>query len=225
VTGATGWLTFDCYGTLVDWRSGMEEALRSVAPDHVAELLTAYHRFEPSFQTAQPFPSYRTVLTEGLRAAAEATSVSLSESQLSVLADSMPQWPVFPETARVLQELRDQGWGLGILSNVDDEVIAATLPQLQAPIDVVITSAQVRSYKPALPHFRAFEASVGAPAPWLHVACSWFHDVVPAHTMQVPAIFINRENEVSDTDVVEATLPDLTGLPEAVAQYVRRTSS
>ena len=215
------WLTFDCYGTLVDWRAGMESALCSVAPDHVQELLAGYHRAEPELELRRPLLPYREVLRLGLETSGRENGIALTSQQTNVLADTMASWPVFPETGRVLQQLRDLGWRLAILSNVDDEIIAGTLQQLGDHFDEVITSQQVGSYKPDLGHFETFRSRC-EPGAWLHVACSWVHDVEPATSLGTPTVFVNRENEAHDTSRVAATLSDLTGLPDNVQDQFHR---
>jgi 2-haloacid dehalogenase len=219
-----GWLTFECYGTLVDWRTGMEQALATIEPTKVPALLAGYHRAEPGLQLARPTAPYREVLRDGLRASAAENLVQLTDEQEYALADTMATWPVFPETAEVLKTLKDADWKLGILSNVDNEVIERTLPQLGIDIDLVVTSQDVGSYKPALPHFLTFRDRIRPPEHgWVHVACSMTHDVQPARAMGVPAVLIDREQVPHEPDEVLATLPDLTPLPDTVERY--RSSS
>lgn len=215
-----GWLTFDCYGTLVDWRTGMERALATIEPTKVAELLTGYHQEEPHLQRARPVARYREILRAGLRASAATNLVHVEPEQEYALADTMSTWPVFPETPEVLRSLQGAGWRLGILSNVDNDVITQTLPQLGVDIDMVITSEDVESYKPALAHFEAFRNRARPDEDgWLHVACSLAHDVQPAQAMGVPAVFINREQVNHNPGEVLATLPDLHRLPHTVEGY------
>jgi 2-haloacid dehalogenase len=219
---ATGWLTFDCYGTLVDWRKGMTDALRSVAGGRAEDLLDAYHRHEASQQATTPFPSYRQVLHDALSLAARDLGLDLGDGQLHVLGDTMAAWPAFDETASTLNQLRSDGWRLGILSNVDNEVVRRTVDELGAPIDLVITAEDVRSYKPAAGHFETFRRHLESPdVPWLHVACSLYHDVEPANRIGTPAVFVNREGvSTAGIDVV-AVLPDLHELPVVVRPYLQ----
>jgi len=218
MTTARGWLTFDCYGTLVDWRSGMESALARVDPVRVDDLLAGYHRAEPALQQQRPLLSYREVLRDGLLASAGELGIDVPDGLDTVLADTMPTWQPFAETAEVLQALRAAGWRLAILSNVDDDVIAQTLELLGAPIDVVVTAQEVGSYKPGLAHFEEFRRRAQpAEGRWIHVACSWVHDVVPARRLGVPAVFVDREGEDRDPAQVVGVLPDLTRLPDTLA--------
>lgn len=218
MTTERGWLTFDCYGTLVDWRTGMEDALARVDPARVADLLAGYHRAEPALQQRRPLLSYREVLRDGLLTSARELGIDVPDALSTVLADTMPTWQPFAETAEVLRELRAAGWRLAILSNVDDDVIARTLDLLGAPIDIVVTAEDVGSYKPDLGHFEEFRRRARpVEGRWVHVACSWFHNVLPAARAGVPSVFVDREREGRDPAQVVGVLPDLTGLPDTLA--------
>lgn len=218
-----GWLTFDCYGTLVDWRTGMSRALESLGTGRVDELLAGYHRYEPGLQQARPLLPYREVLRAGLAASARGLGLELEDAQESVLADTMSSWPPFPETASILNELRNDGWRLGILSNVDNDIMSATLSVLGAPIDVVITSEDIQSYKPDLPHFQEFRRVTSAPAgAWVHVACSWTHDILPSRLLGVPSVFVNREREAHDAALVLGVTKDLLEVPDILDYQLPR---
>jgi 2-haloacid dehalogenase len=118
------WATFDCYGTLVDWLGGMRAALQAIAPDGAERLLCAYHELEPAVQ-GEHFRRYRDVLAETLRRAAAREGVAFSPEGEHVLAETLPGWPVFDDVAPALNDLRKGDWRLAILSNVDDDLIAA----------------------------------------------------------------------------------------------------
>lgn len=218
-----GWLTFDCYGTLIDWRTGMSRALASIDSARVDELLAGYHRYEPGLQQARPTLSYKEVLRIGLAASARGLGMELNDAQARVLGYTMPTWPAFSETSSVLNRLRDDGWQLGILSNVDNDILNQTLPLLGAPIDLVVTAERVGSYKPDLAHFREFVRDA-APAEgrWVHVACSWTHDVLPARLLGIPSIFVNRENEQHDPSLVLGVTSDLLDVPDILDSHLPR---
>ncbi|MCI0568796.1 MAG: HAD-IA family hydrolase, partial [Acidobacteria bacterium] len=110
------------------------------------------------------------------------------------LPESLPAWPPFPDTNEALLRLSVAGYRLGILSNVDDDLLAATCRHFSIPFDFAITAQQVRSYKPAHAHFHAARNRVG-PDRWLHAAQSFFHDVVPAAELGIHAAWINRKRE------------------------------
>ncbi|MEC4612986.1 HAD-IA family hydrolase [Tsukamurella tyrosinosolvens] len=219
------WLTFDCYGTLVDWRSGMIDALRSVAGDDADGLLTAYHRYEPVVQTENPTWSYRAVLREGVRRAALACAIDLDAEQSDVLGRTLTLWPVFPDTEHALRELRDCGYRLAILSNVDRELLDQTIAGLGVPFDEVVTSSEIGSFKPAAPHFDTFaERTGGDHDSWIHVACSWYHDVIPADRRGVRSVFVNREHSAEGPAPATAVLDDLEDLPATVDRLFGRAA-
>ena len=215
------WATFDCYGTLVDWLGGMRAAISRVASGHVEELLHAYHEREPMVQAEQPFRRYRDVLAETLTRAAAAERLTLAEPGASVLADTLPDWPVFPDVGPALEDLRTAGWRLAILSNVDDDLLAGTRHRLPVPIDLAVTAEQVRAYKPAEAHFAAFRDRA-APDAWVHVAQSTFHDLIPARQLGLPRVWINRLGEPDAGGAADAVLPGLGGLAEAVERVAAR---
>jgi FMN phosphatase YigB (HAD superfamily) len=125
----------------------------------------------------------------------------------------LPSWPAFPEVGNVLQALRDRGWKLGILSNTDPDLLAASLRQISTPVDITITAAEAGSYKPARGHWDAFYRETGAdPGRHVHVGASLYHDIAPARDLDIRAIWINRLGERSDLPRA-AELPDLTKLP------------
>jgi 2-haloacid dehalogenase len=207
------WVTFDCYGTLVDWLAGMRAAIASVAPDDAGRLLAAYHEEEPKVQ-AEGFRRYRDVLAEALTRATAREDVALAPGQEQVLGDTLPDWPVFGDVPEALGRLRDDGWRLALLSNVDDDLVAGTIPHLGVPIDAVVTAERVGSYKPALGHFDTFRAEQ-APDHWVHVAQSLFHDIEAVAPMGLPSVWINRQGE-PDPGLATATLPGLRELPETL---------
>lgn len=211
------WLTFDCYGTLVDWRTGMTEALRSVAGADADRLLAQYHQNEPGVQTEHPSWRYQDVLRESLRRASIECEVDLNDEQLRVLGDTLTSWPVFPDTFTTLSTLREQGYKMGILSNVDRELLLETIDGINVPIDLAITSSDIGSFKPGAPHFDIFQESTGTDRnSWIHVACSWFHDIVPSDRQGIKSVFINREESTDGPAPATAVLPDLINLPDTV---------
>lgn len=210
------WVSFDCYGTLVDWRSGMRDALASVAGKDAERLLRAYHDFEYTVET-EDFRPYAYVLAESLRRAAARERVELPERGDEVLGQTLPHWPIFPDVADALGRLRELGWKLAILSNVDRDLIAGTLARMPVEFDMVITAQDVASYKPALAHFTTFRRRAEArPGQWAHVACSVFHDISPAKELAVPAIWIDREATGQLAPQADESLGDLTVLPGAL---------
>jgi 2-haloalkanoic acid dehalogenase type II len=191
-------LTFDCYGTLIDWERGISEAFAAAAhADGVAldlgAVLRAYHEVEPRVQ-AERYRRYRDVLALTARGVADRLGWTLPPGRESFLAESLPSWPPFPDTNDALRRLKGAGHRLIILSNVDDDLLAGTRHHLAVEFDAVITAEQVGSYKPAAGHFAAARTQIGD-GRWLHVAQSYFHDVQPARALGVATAWINRKGE------------------------------
>jgi 2-haloacid dehalogenase len=211
------WATFDCYGTLIDWESGIAATLQRLWPNTDRQrLLTRYHAVEPLIQEGRSL-AYREVIARALRAIAAIEGLPLASDQEYALADSLPSWPAFPEVPTALRELRDRGWKLAILSNTDPDLLAASLQQqIGVPVDLTITATEAGSYKPARGHWDAFYRQSGAdPAQHVHVGASLFHDIAPAHDLGLPAVWINRLHEQSDLPR-DAELTDLSRLPQTL---------
>ncbi|MFI6320078.1 HAD-IA family hydrolase [Nonomuraea sp. NPDC050556] len=209
------WVTFDCFGTLIDWRHGIATLADLVSPGNGARLLAAYNRHEHQVQQAEPTPRYRHVLTETLRRAAAEEKIDLADDDADVLATGIPYWPVFPEVRQALAELRAAGWNLALLTNCDRDIIGQTLRRLRVPFDATVTAEDAGAYKPAHNHFLRFRQSY-EPAQWVHVAQSYFHDVIPAGELGVRCIWVNRHGAPDDPALAHAVLPDLSGLPLAL---------
>jgi 2-haloalkanoic acid dehalogenase type II len=191
-------ITFDCYGTLIDWESGIAEAFaESAAEDGVRldrhAVLGAYAQVEPEVEH-QRYRPYREVLHESASRVAQMLGWRVAYERCTFLALSLPRWKPFADTNAALASLAGAGCRLGILSNVDDDLIAETRKQFSVPFDIVITAQQVRSYKPAPAHFTTARQRIGR-ARWLHAAQSNFHDVVPCNSLGIPTAWINRKGE------------------------------
>jgi 2-haloacid dehalogenase len=217
------WATFDCYGTLVDWNEGIETELARLWPEaDSAFLLERYHEVEPRVQLQGSLP-YREVLGQALVLVAESEGLRLAEGEGSALADSLPSWPVFPEVPGALRELRDRGWSLAVLSNTDPDLLTASLAAVGVPVDLTVTAAEARSYKPAHGHWERFFAETGADRPHhVHVAASLFHDIAPARELGLTAVWINRLGEESELPRA-GELPDLSRLPDTLDSLVPAT--
>jgi 2-haloacid dehalogenase len=211
------WATFDCFGTLIDWRHGIATSAELLFPGRGGELLAAYHRQEPRVQRERPGARYRRVLAEALRRACADLGLSLNTDDADILGETIPHWPAFPEVPSALRELRAAGWRLALLTNCDADIIAHSQRRLGAPIDAVITAELVGSYKPAHGHFTWFAESFGVCRDrWVHVAQSAFHDLRPAGELGVRRIWINRLAEPREDSLADAVLPDLAGLARTV---------
>ncbi len=151
-----------------------------------------------------------------MRALAALEGLPLRPEDEYSFADTLPDWPVFPEVPRSLTTLRDRGWRLAILSNTDPDLLAASIERIRVPIDLTITAAEARSYKPAHGHWqRFFEQSAAARNRHVHVGASPFHDLAPAAQLGLRAVWINRLAEHSESPRA-AELPDLRDLPQTL---------
>jgi 2-haloalkanoic acid dehalogenase type II len=193
-------ITFDCYGTLIDWDGGIADAFAAALAAHGGNLdgrrvLEAYKRIEPVVE-AERYRSYREVLTESTRRVARELGWALPEPSAGFLAESLPSWPPFPDTNPALERLGRAGFHLGILSNVDDDLLAGTRRHFTVPFDLIVTAQQVRSYKPADSHFLAARERIAGKR-WLHAAQSHFHDVVPCRRLGIPVAWVNRKGQAA----------------------------
>jgi len=214
-------ITFDCYGTLVDWDGGIASAFehfastRGLAFDR-AKTLEAYHAAEPEVES-ETYRDYRSVLAETAERAARGLGWSIESGGGAFLPESFDAWTPFDETNLSLERLSRAGIRLGILSNVDDDLLAITRRKLTVDFDLIVTAQQVQSYKPAAGHFVEARTRIGD-ARWLHAAQSYFHDIVPAVTHGIPCAWINRKNEKPDRDErPDRELSNLTGLADWIA--------
>lgn len=210
-------ITFDCYGTLIDWERGIAEAFARAAgerPLDVAALLSAYAAIEPVVE-AEVYRPYREVLVETARRVAAHLGWDLTAEAARFLAESLPSWPPFPDTNPALERLVAAGYRLGILSNVDTDLLTATRRHLTVSFDIIVTAEQTGSYKPAYGHFLRARERIGD-ASWLHAAQSYFHDVAPAVALNVPVAWINRKGETLAEGVPGPVyeVRDLTGLAD-----------
>jgi 2-haloacid dehalogenase len=194
---ADRWATFDCYGTLVDWNSGIGAELERLwGRDERPRLVTRYHELEPEIEAEDPSRPYRDVLTLTLERLAQAEALALPPEEADSLARSLPGWPVFPEVPAALDEARRRGWKLAILSNTDRDFIDASMEAIGVPFEVAIVASEIGSYKPAHGHWDEFFARTDADRErHVHVAGSLFHDVAPANELGLRSVWINRLGE------------------------------
>ena len=214
------WLTFDCFGTLIDWRHGIRTTGELLFPGRGEAFLDAYIALEAEVEEG-PFKRYRAVLTETTRRAAQKLALDLKPDDASALVSTIPHWPPFGDVGPALTELRRQGWKLALLTNCDRDIIALTQRRLPASFDAVVTAEDVSAYKPDPAHFRLFQSTFGSSAgAWIHVAQSYFHDIRPTHELGITRIWVNRQGEKDDPSLADAVVPGLAGLPNAVHRLV-----
>lgn len=212
------WLTFDCFGTLIDWRHGIRTTGELLFPGHGADFLDAYIPLEAGVEGEGAFKRYRAVLAETTRRAAKQLALDLKADDASALVSTIPHWPPFGDVGPALAELRREGWKLALLTNCDRDLIALTQRRLPASFDAVVTAEDVSAYKPNHAHFKLFQSTFGSSADaWIHVAQSYFHDIRPAHELGITRIWVNRQGQKDDPTLADAVISGLGELPGAVA--------
>ena len=208
-------ISFDCYGTLIDWEAGILPALRSVLGRHGktltdAAILELYGEFEAEAESGL-YRKYRDVLSAVVRAFGLRLGFQPDAVDISALSESVPSWPPFSDTAEALRRLKKRYW-LAIISNIDDDLFAETRKHLGVDFDAVITAEQACSYKPSP---RNFELALGALAiprdRLLHVGQSIYHDIIPAQSLGLSTVWVNRKSARPGIGAVRAAegRPDL----------------
>jgi 2-haloacid dehalogenase len=189
-------ITFDCYGTLIDWENGMLAALRPVLSRgrHVSDsqILELYGEIEAELE-AGPYLPYRQVLAQAAREIGRRLGTEISAEEGGAFAESLTRWKPFIDTVPALQALARR-FRLGIISNVDDDLFAETRKKL-APVefDFVVTAQQMRSYKPAHRNFEeAIRRSGLSKDQILHAGQSLYHDIAPANALGIQNVWVNR---------------------------------
>jgi 2-haloacid dehalogenase len=214
--GAFDALTFDCYGTLIDWESGLLAALRPVLAAHGVEhgderLLEAYGRREAELELG-PYRPYREVLAGALRGLAADLGFTPTEGELDAFSQSVRDWPAFADSPAALARLQ-QRFRLGVITNCDDDLFHASNQRLGVEFDWIVTAEQARGYKPGTRGFElAFERMDVARDRILHVAQSLFHDHVPAKRLGLTTVWVDRRagREGSGATPPADARPDLT---------------
>jgi 2-haloacid dehalogenase len=193
------YLTFDCYGTLIDWERGILAALRPVLDRHGIAIaddaaLELYGELE-SAEERGPYRAYRDLLATVMDGFGERLGFVPSADERAALAVSVGDWPPFPDTVEALRALTDR-FRLVILSNIDDDLFALSARHLGVTFAAVVTAQQVGSYKPDPRNFRTLLARLGTtPDRVLHVAQSLFHDIAPANALGLTTVWVNRRHD------------------------------
>ena len=208
-------LTFDCYGTLIDWERGILAAVQSIFRGRrisamPESILQSYVRHEARLE-AQGWRPYREILRGVMTGIAEDCKIQLSGSEAETLVTSLPDWPPFSDTVAALQTLARR-YQLVILSNIDDSLFAETQKRLRTRFVAVITAEQVKSYKPGRAHFLELQRRLGVETQQvLHVAQSLYHDHVPAQALGFRTAWVNRPSRLVGTGLAPAVAvePDI----------------
>lgn len=216
-------LTFDCYGTLVDWRAGLEKSLLALfgaaLMPRMAEVFTAYLETEKEVEAqalADGFRSYRLILAETAIRLGDRLALPISMQAAEQLPEMLGDWPAYEDTVEALRRLKSR-YRLGILSNIDRDLFARTARKLDVAFDFIITAQDVTSYKPGHAHFQAMLEQEGGPENVLHVAQSLYHDGQPANELGLAYVWINRYKDTDDLGVKKvAEYPDLRSLADAM---------
>ena len=227
-------ISFDCYGTLIDWESGILPALRTVLANHDqslpdATILELYGEFEAEAESG-PYQSYRDVLQSVVRGFAGRLQFEATPAEIRSLHESIRAWPPFPDTIAALRELQKR-YKLVVISNIDDDLFAETRNHLNVEFEAVITAQQARSYKPSINNFQlALRRLALSSDRLLHAAQSVYHDVVPARSLGIATVWVNRKSARPGIGAVRAPaglasekrpdlqVPDLASLAAAVSK-------
>jgi len=220
-------LTFDCYGTLIDWETGLLAALREALPGSVDvgddALLETYARHEAEAERP-PYRTYREVLAAGVRGVADDLRLDVGDDAVARFAESVLEWPAFPDSAEALGRLHER-FRLGVITNCDADLFAASSERLGTDFDWVITADAARAYKPALTGFElAFTTIPVSRERILHVAQSLFHDHVPAKQLGLTTVWIDRRHDRPGSGATpparatpDATFPSMQAFADAVS--------
>ncbi len=208
-------LTFDCYGTLINWEDGILGCLHRLLAAHRkdtddATILQLYGDFEARAEQGE-YRCYREVLESVVRQFGQQFGFAPPDKELRSLHESSPNWKPWPDTVSALRELRNR-FRLAIISNVDDDLFAATQPQLEVEFDQIITAQQAKAYKPSLKIFELALRRIGVPAHRvLHVGQSLYHDVIPGQSLGLATVWVNRPSARAGVGAVKAVPghPDL----------------
>ncbi len=220
-------LSFDCYGTLINWEAGILGVLRPLLAAHGqqpsdAEILELYAELEPAAQSGE-YLRYREVLRTVVQDFGRRLRFTVSPAEADSLPDSLQSWKPFPDTIEALGRLK-QRYKLAVISNIDDDLFAHTAKHLEVEFDHVITAQHCRSYKPSLNNFRQAMARMDLPPDRiLHVAESLFHDVAPARSLGLATVWVNRRKARAGAAATrfsdvrpDLEVPDLKALADLV---------
>jgi 2-haloacid dehalogenase len=207
-------VTFDVYGTLIDWETGVYEAFAAEAErDGFSverdELIRLFYEVQRQIQ-AGSYELYAEVLRRTAVQIAKQLNWPLEPSRAGFLPDSVQRWPPFKETNPMLQRVAKK-YKVGLVSNIDDKLLGQTRRHIPLDFDLVVTAQQVRSYKPDPAHFVECERRIGGKRGWVHVGSSYYYDVEPCLKRKIPVIWVNRSKEQleSNQKKPDAEVPSL----------------
>jgi 2-haloacid dehalogenase/putative hydrolase of the HAD superfamily len=198
----TKWVTFDVYGTLIDWETGVADAFEKEASrDGFTvdrdEVIRHFHEVSREVEGGS-YELYAEVLRRTALEVAKRIEWPLEPSRSGFLPDSVQRWPPFKETVTQLNKFQKK-FNIGLISNIDDKLLGQTRRHIPLDYDLVVTAQQVRSYKPDPAHFKEAARRIGGKKGWVHVASSYYHDVEPCLKEKVPVVWVNRKKEPLET--------------------------
>lgn len=213
------YLTFDCYGTLIDWKTGIERALSKAARKgglKGGSLMDAYLGWERREESG--YMKYREVLRRSVLSLSREMGAGVDEEGAKAFAASVPAWPAFPDSAAFLREMGSVGYKRYILSNVDNDLLRETIKNSRLEVDGFVTAEETRSYKPRPEHWTEFLRRSGAEKDEvLHVAQSIYHDIIPVGGLGIDSAWVNRYSEPLPREAAPTLIVDgLSGLAEAL---------
>lgn len=216
-------LTFDCYGTLIDWETGIEDAVRAVLAPRGVEpdrerLLESYARHEAAAEEGS-YLRYRDVLGRALVGVCGDLGFAPTAEEVRAFSGSVGAWPAFPDSPAALARLKAR-FRLGVITNCDDDLFALSNRRLGVKFDWIVTAQQVGSYKPNPRSFEVALATIPIPRERiLHVAQSLFHDHVPAKRLGLATVWVDRRHDRPGSGATppavaapDLTVPDMTTL-------------
>ena len=201
-------VTFDCYGTLIDWETGVFEAFQKEADKDGFTidrdvLIPRFIDIQREIQHGS-YELYAEVLRRVAVRIAKEIGWPLEPSRAGFLPDSVQRWPAFKETNTQLERFKKK-FEIGLIANVDDKLLGETRRHLKPDFDLVVTAQQVRSYKPDPAHFKECARRIGGKKGWVHVAASYYHDVEPCIKAKIPVVWVNRSKEQLDSSQKKPT--------------------
>ncbi len=219
-------ITFDCYGTLIDWEGGAKQSLRALLQqrrprdtgllrtEFLDELFGAWERAQWT-RMQQSYAPYRQIAAESLEQVAAEHELPLSGADARAFADSIATWQPFPDTAAALAKLKQKA-RLGMISNIDDDILAASVARLGVQFDLLLTAEQARAYKPSpLPFQRALERLDLPPAQVAHAAFGFEYDITAAHALGFRTVLVRRHRrEFAPAPVPDLVVADLAELAQ-----------
>lgn len=218
---ADRWVTFDCYGTLVDWLSGMRAALASVGVEgDDSESLLAVYQVQEMVVKAKGWLTYREILEVGLGNASRLTGVELGTDDAATVAEAWGDWPVFPDAMHGLQALRDNGWKPVILTDGDDEFWDRTKKKLTFDFDKVMTSNNAGGFKPDLAPYKRFAGEIENGDMWVHTANSWIHDILPTARLEIPSVWLDRDRTGHPDRLADRHIYEMAPLVDTLADLM-----